>query len=73
MVGSAPPALKFSPHIPAYHLGPYRFLTNKNFVIEVRIKVESSELSQKAFRKMKQFWKLVSMENSIFIKRPKQV
>ena len=23
---------KFSPHIPAYHLGPCRFMTNKNFV-----------------------------------------
>ena len=46
---------KFSPHIPAYHLGPYQFMTNKNFVKEVRIKVEFSELSQKAFRKMKQF------------------
>ena len=42
-------------HIPAYHLGPYRFLTDKNFVIEVRIKVEFSELSETAFRKMKQF------------------
>ena len=31
------------------------FMTNKKFVKEVRIKVEFSELSQKAFTKMKQF------------------
>ena len=55
-------------HIPAYHLGPYRFLTNKNSVIEVRIRVEFSESSQKAFRKMKQFWKLLSIENSVLLK-----
>ena len=59
---------KIHPYIPAYHTGPYRFLTNKNFVIEVRIKVEFSESSQKAFRKMKQFWKLLSMENSVLLK-----
>ena len=59
---------KIHPHILAYHLGPYRFLTNKNFVTEVRIKVEFSESSQKAFRKMTQFWKLLSMENSVLLK-----
>ena len=32
------------------------------------MKVEFSELSQKAFRKMKQFWKLLSMENSALLK-----
>ena len=63
---------KFSPHIFAYHLGPYRFSTNENFVIEVRIKVEFSELSLKTFRKMKQFWKLLSMENSVLLKGPKK-
>ena len=46
---------KFSPHNPAYHLGPYPFMTNKNFVKEVKIKVEFLELSQKVFAKMKQF------------------
>ena len=43
-------------------------MTNKNFVKEVRIQVEFSELSQKAFKKMKQFWKLLSVENSILLK-----
>ena len=37
-------------------------------MIEVRVKVEFSELSQKAFTKMKQFWKLRSMENSVLLK-----
>ena len=37
-------------------------------MIEVRIKVEFSELSQEAFRKMKQFWKLLSVENSVLLK-----
>ena len=36
-------------------LGPYRFMTNKNFMKEGKIKVEFSELSQMAFTKMKQF------------------
>ena len=40
-------------------------MTNKNFVKEVKIEVEFSQLSQKAF---KQFWKLLSMENSILLK-----
>ena len=30
---------KFSPHISAYHLGPCRFMANKNFVKEGTIKV----------------------------------
>ena len=59
---------KIHPHIPAYHLGPYQFLTNKHFVIEVRIEVEFSDSSQKAFRKMKQFWKRLWMENSVLLK-----
>ena len=37
-------------------------------MIEVRIKVKFSELSQKAFRKVKQFCKLLSMENSALLK-----
>ena len=60
---------KFSPRISAYHPGPYRFMTNKSFVTEVKIKVEFSELSQKAFAKIKQFRKpLLSMENSVLLK-----
>ena len=60
---------KFSPRISAYHLGPYRFMTNKSFVTEVKIKVEFSELSQKAFAKIKQFRKpLLSMEISVLLK-----
>ena len=44
-------------------------MTNKNFVKEVNMKVEFLELSQKAFTKMKQFWKLLSVsENSILLK-----
>ena len=43
-------------------------MTNKNFVTEVKIKIEFSVLSQKAFTKMKQFLKLLSMENSILLK-----
>ena len=34
---------------------PYRFMTNKNFMKEVKIKVEFSGFSQKAFTKMEQF------------------
>ena len=37
-------------------------------MIEVRIKVEFSELSQKAVKKMKQVLKLLSIENSILLK-----
>ena len=59
---------KFSPHIPAHHLGPYRFMTNKIFVKEFKIKVEFSELSQEVFTKIKQFWKFLSIENSILLK-----
>ena len=59
---------KFSPHISVYHLGHWRFVANKNFVKEVRIKVEFSELSQKAFTTMIHFWKRLSMENLILSK-----
>ena len=38
------------------------------FFVSDYLKVEFSELSQKAFKKMKQFWKLLSMENSIVLK-----
>ena len=42
-------------------------------VIEVRIKVEFLELSQKAFRKMKQLWIETSTNGELsFIKRPKK-
>ena len=64
---------KSSPHISAYHLGPWRFMANKHFVKEVRIKVEFSKLSQKGFTTMIQFWKRLSMQNSILskgLKRP---
>ena len=37
--------------------GPCRFMTTKSFVKEVRLKVQFLELSQKAFMKMKHFWK----------------
>ena len=39
----------------AYHLGPCPFMANKNFVKEVRVKVEFLESSQKNFMKMKTF------------------
>ena len=48
-------------------------MRNKNFVKEVKIKVEFSELSQKAFTKTKQFLKLLSMENSILLKGLKKL
>ena len=41
---------------------------NENFVKEVRIELEFSELFQKAFTKIEQFWKLLSRENSILLK-----
>ena len=40
--------------------------------MEVRIKVEFSELFQKALRKMKQFWKPSINGELNFIKRPKK-
>ena len=58
---------KFSPHISAYHLGPCRFMANKIFVKEVRLKVEFLELSQKAFTKMKHFGKCLSMESPVLL------
>ena len=62
---------KFSLYIIAYHLGPYRFMTNKNFVKEVRIKVEFLELSQKSFTKMKVLKTSTNGELNL-IKRPKR-
>ena len=43
-------------------------MTNENFVTKVKIKVEFSELSQKAFTKMKQFWKFLSMGTQFYWK-----
>ena len=47
-------------------------MANKNFVKEVRLKVEFSELSQKASMKMIHFWKRLSMENPILLKELKR-
>ena len=45
-------------------------MANKNFVKEVRIKVEFSELSRKAFTTMIHFLKTSINGESNFIKRP---
>ena len=48
-------------------------MANKNFVKEVRTKVEFLDLSQKAFTKMKHFLKQLLMENSILLKDLKRL
>ena len=62
----------FSPRISGYRLGTYRFMANKNFVKEVRLKFEFFEVISKDLYQNETFLKTSVNAEFDFIKRPEK-